>query len=133
MPRVYILGASGTGTTTLGKALAARLGCPHFDADTFYWLPTDPPFTTPRPLKERLTLLLGWIDKTTSWVFSGSAISWAAPLEPLYDLIVFLHLDPVVRMERLRRRESADLSREATWRRPVGNSSIGRQPTTLRV
>jgi hypothetical protein len=30
------------------------------------------------------------------------------PLEPLYDLIVFLRLDPALRMERLRRREIAD-------------------------
>jgi adenylate kinase family enzyme len=27
--RVHILGASGSGTTTPGQALAARLGCPH--------------------------------------------------------------------------------------------------------
>jgi adenylate kinase family enzyme len=106
--RIHILGASGTGTTTLGAALADSLGCIHADADTFYWLPTDPPFTTPRPREARLALLLSRIKKATSWVFSGSAISWAMPLERLYDLVVFLRLDPVLRMERLRRREIAD-------------------------
>jgi hypothetical protein len=40
-------------------------------------------------------------------VFSGSAIRWGMPVEPFYDLIVFLQLDPAVRMERLRRREIA--------------------------
>jgi hypothetical protein len=94
--------------TTLGAALADSLGCIHADADTFYWLPTDPPFTTPRPREARLALLLSRIKKATSWVFSGSAISWAMPLERLYDLVVFLRLDPVLRMERLRRREIAD-------------------------
>jgi adenylate kinase family enzyme len=108
MARIHILGASGTGTTTLGAALADSLGCIHADADTFYWLPTDPPFTTPRPREARLALLLSRIKKATSWVFSGSAISWAMPLERLYDLVVFLRLDPVLRMERLRRREIAD-------------------------
>ena len=108
MARIHILGASGTGTTTLGAALAERLGCLHADADTFYWLPTDPPFTTPRSPEARLALLLSRIEKATSWVFSGSAISWAMPLERLYDLIVFLRLDPDLRMERLRRREIAD-------------------------
>ena len=108
MARIHILGASGTGTTTLGAALADSLGCIHADADTFYWLPTDPPFTTPRPPEARLALLLSRIKKATSWVFSGSAISWAMPLERLYDLVVFLRLDPVLRMERLRRREIAD-------------------------
>ena len=108
MARIHILGASGTGTTTLGAALADSLGCIHADADTFYWLPTDPPFTTPRPPEARLALLLSRIKKATSWVFSGFAISWAMPLERLYDLVVFLRLDPVLRMERLRRREIAD-------------------------
>ncbi len=40
-------------------------------------------------------------------MLSGSAIGWAKPLEPLYDLIVYLRLDPALRMERLRRREQA--------------------------
>jgi adenylate kinase family enzyme len=102
------LGASGTGTTTLGKALADRLNWPHLDADRYYWLPTDPPFTMARPREERLALLLAEIYKTPSWVFSGSAVSWASPVEPLYELVVFLRLDPTLRMERLRRRESAE-------------------------
>lgn len=44
---------------------------------------------------------------TDQWVFSGSAVGWATSLEPYYDLVVFLHLDPAVRMERLRRRQAA--------------------------
>jgi hypothetical protein len=39
-------------------------------------------------------------------VFSGAATKWAAPLEPFYDLVVFLRLDPAIRMARLRRREA---------------------------
>ena len=33
MPRIHITGASGTGTTTLGRALAQELRCAHFDSD----------------------------------------------------------------------------------------------------
>jgi len=36
--RIHILGASGSGTTTLGRALAERLQCPHFDTDDYFWL-----------------------------------------------------------------------------------------------
>ena len=43
-PRIHITGASGFGVSTLGGALAARLGCAHLDTDDFYWLPTDPPY-----------------------------------------------------------------------------------------
>ena len=69
--------------------------------------PPDPPFTARRPRRERLALLLGQLATDGQWVLSGSAISWATPLEPAYDLIVFLRLDPAIRMERLRRRETA--------------------------
>ncbi len=106
MPRIHILGASGSGTSTLGAALARRLGVPHRDSDSLYWLPTDPPYTTPRPPAERQDLLLRTLPLNGDWVFSGAATKWAAPLEPYYDLVVFLRLDPVVRMARLRRREA---------------------------
>jgi adenylate kinase family enzyme len=107
MARVHILGASGSGTTTLGAALADRLGHAHVDADSLFWLPTNPPFTTKRPKNERQAMLLGLLPAAGRWVFSGSAPEWARPIEPSYDLVVFLRLDPAVRMERLRQRETA--------------------------
>ncbi len=107
MPRIHVLGAAGSGSTTLGEAIARRLGIPHADADRFFWMPTDPPFTTRRPRGERLAMLMRQLPADADWVFSGSAISWATALEQAYDLIVFLRLDPAIRMRRLRRRETA--------------------------
>jgi adenylate kinase family enzyme len=107
MPRIHVFGASGSGSTTLGLAVARRLGVPHADADGLFWLPTDPPFTSRRPRAERLALLLRRLPADGNWVFSGSAIGWATALESAYDLIVFLRLDPEERMARLRRREAA--------------------------
>jgi adenylate kinase family enzyme len=107
MPRIHILGASGAGTTTLGAAVAARLGVPHHDTDTVYWLPTDPPSTTPRPRGERLAPLAERLPPDAGWVLSGSAIGWAAPVEPFFELIVYLGLDPALRMHRLVARETA--------------------------
>jgi len=107
MPRIHILGASGSGTSTLGEALAERLGVAHADSDSFFWLPTDPPYRQPRPPAERLALAVRQLPPDGRWVFSGAATKWATPLEPHYDLIVFLRLDPVVRVDRLWRREYA--------------------------
>jgi hypothetical protein len=107
MARIHIVGASGSGTSTLGAALAARLGIPHVDADSLFWLPTDPPFTTRRPANDRLEPLRNSLPVRGAWVFSGSALKWAASVEPFYDLVVVLHVDAAVRMERLRRREVA--------------------------
>lgn len=107
MPRIHILGASGSGTTTLGAALAAALSLPHEDADRYFWKPTDPPFTEVRPVEERLALLSPLLPESGDWIFSGSATGWGAPLEPRFTHVVFVTLDPALRLERLRRREQA--------------------------
>jgi hypothetical protein len=107
MARIHILGAAGSGTSTLGSAVARRLLITHADSDSLYWLPTDPPFTTPRPVEERQALLLRRLPVTGRWVFSGAAARWAAVLEPHYELVVFLRLDPAIRMQRLRQRETS--------------------------
>ena len=106
MPRIHVLGASGSGTTTLGAALAARLGVPHEDSDAYFWQQTDPPFTAPRLPAERMALLLPRLRDTPHWVHSGATIGWGEALWPLYDLIVFVTLDNATRLQRLRRREN---------------------------
>ncbi len=105
--RSHILGASGSGTTTLGRALAARLQCPHFDADDYFWLPTDPPYTHQRERTERQQLLMDDVTAHDAWVVSGSLCGWGDVAIPLFELVVFLSIPHDVRMARLRRREHA--------------------------
>jgi adenylate kinase family enzyme len=105
--RIHILGASGSGTTTLGRALAERLHCPHLDTDSYFWLPTEPPFLEPRPLAERQQLLMADLAADTSWVLSGSLCGWGDSTIPLFELVVFLWIPKDVRMARLSRREMA--------------------------
>ena len=52
--RIHVFGASGTGTTTLGRGLAEALHIGQFDTDAYFWLQTDPPFTDIRPEPERI-------------------------------------------------------------------------------
>jgi adenylate kinase family enzyme len=107
MVRIHVTGASGSGTTTLGAALAESLNIPHLDSDHFYWLPTDPPFQTPRDFSARVAMLQERARPDAPWVLSGSALKWGMSIEPLYSLIVFLRLDPALRMERIRQRETS--------------------------
>jgi len=39
MRRISIIGSTGSGKSTLGKSLAARLGSLHTELDNLYWLP----------------------------------------------------------------------------------------------
>jgi adenylate kinase family enzyme len=105
--RIHILGASGSGTTTLGRALAEHLQCPHFDTDNHFWLPTNPPFTHQRERTESQQLLMDDLTAYDSWVLSGSLCGWGDVAMPLFELVVSLWVPHDVRMERLRRREQA--------------------------
>jgi adenylate kinase family enzyme len=107
MVHIHVMGASGSGTTTLGIALAGALGVRHLDTDDFFWLPTNPPFTTPREVEDRLALFREQAPVGVGWVLTGSALKWGKPIEPLYDLIVFLRIDPELRMARIKAREIA--------------------------
>lgn len=105
-PRIHVTGASGSGTTTLGERLAAALEVPHLDSDSFFWRPSDPPFTSYRPEDERLSLLLG-AQRCGSWVLSGSLMGWGDAAVKDVDLIVLLTAPTELRLTRLRARERA--------------------------
>lgn len=121
MVHIHVMGASGSGTTSLGLALAEGLDITHLDTDNFFWLPTDPPFTTPRDAGERIALLLAEALPDESWVLSGSVLKWGRPIEPLYDLIVFLRIDPELRMARICARE---IARYGERIRPGGDMAV---------
>jgi adenylate kinase family enzyme len=103
--RIHIVGASGSGTTTLGAALARRLGSPHLDTDDYFWLPTDPPFRQKRERRERQAALGAALSAAGDWVLSGSLCGWGDVFVPLFDLVVFLWVPSEIRLARLRERE----------------------------
>ena len=69
---IHIFGASGSGTTTLAKAICERFGYTHMDTDDYFWMPTDPMFTRKRPREERILMMKADIQKYENVVISGS-------------------------------------------------------------
>ena len=55
--RIHIMGASGAGVSTLGRALADALALPHHDTDDYFWRPTIPPYREMRQADDRLRLM----------------------------------------------------------------------------
>jgi adenylate kinase family enzyme len=108
--RILVTGASGSGTTTLGRALAHRLGCALLDADHYYWLPTDPPFRDKRDRLER-RLMIEHDLVADPVVVSGSIMDWGPKIEDAFDWIVFLTLPAEIRIARLHARELATLGK----------------------
>jgi len=122
--RICIIGASGTGKTTLGKAIAQRLHIPFFDGDDYYHLPTDPPFQKQRGADERCTMIQQDLGGCESWVLSGGVAAWVPAPALDYTLLIFLYLPPAVRIDRLRRRE-----RELYGRRILDGGDMARGHT----
>jgi adenylate kinase family enzyme len=104
--RVLVLGATASGVTTLGRALAARWSVPHADTDDYFWEPTEPPYTVKRAEDRRIQLMQDMFLPRRAWVLTGSVMGWGEPLLDHVDVLVFCSLDPDVRLERLRAREA---------------------------
>ncbi|MBP7353592.1 MAG: hypothetical protein KA964_11250 [Comamonas sp.] len=102
--QIYITGASCAGVTTLGRNLSTKLGVRHADVDDFFWMPTDPPFTTKRAVNERVPLIQQQLGDD-HWVLTGSCMNWGDALIAHADLIVFVVTPTPIRLERLAARE----------------------------
>ena len=100
------MGAPGAGTSTLGKALAERLGCPYFDTDDVYWFTDDAlPYRRKRNPDHRRQILSERLASSKSWVLSGSLCGWGDVFIPQFDLVVWRWLPAVLRIARIEQRE----------------------------
>jgi adenylate kinase family enzyme len=103
--RVNVFGASGAGTTSLGRALADRLAVTFFDADDFFWELTDPPYQTVRGRALRQSLLMESLAGADAWILAGSICGWGDDAIPLLDFAVIVITPTALRLDRLRDRE----------------------------
>lgn len=102
---IHVYGASGSGTSTLGKKISQELGYRFMDTDDYFWLPTNPRYTTKRSKEERIALMRKDIDEAENVVISGSLVDWGDELIPLFSLAIRLVTDTEVRIERIKNRE----------------------------
>jgi len=73
--RIYVFGASGSGTTTLGAAVAEELQIVHVDCDDHYWAQTDPPFSQKREPAARVESMSAALGEG-EWVVTGACNGW---------------------------------------------------------
>lgn len=102
---IHIYGASGSGTTTLGKYISTKAGFYFMDTDDYFWEQTDPPYTTKRDISQRLAMMKNDISKSSKTVISGSLAGWGDELISLFTLAIRIETDTDIRIERLKKRE----------------------------
>lgn len=106
--KILVMGASGSGQTTLGKELSNYLSFKFIDSDNMYWLPTKPEYQKKRDIDSRLSMTLKEM-RPENVVMAGSIMGWGDKLENAFDIIVFLSLDTNIRIKRLEQREMLEL------------------------
>ena len=102
---IHIYGASGSGTTTLGRKICDELGYTQMDTDDYFWLPTEPKFMQKRPKNERIKRMKEDMNKAENVVISGSLTDWGDELIPYFTLAIRIEMEQSARIERLKKRE----------------------------
>ncbi|MDY8135371.1 AAA family ATPase [Aquimarina sp. 2201CG5-10] len=122
--KILIFGASGSGTTTLGKELELKFDFVHLDADDYYWKATQPPFQEKISLSERNKTLTKDFKKNKNVIISGSMVSWGEEWKSAFDLAIFIYLRPKIRIERLKEREKIRLGDKLLTDKQTQESSV---------
>ena len=105
--KIYITGSSGSGATTLGDKVSEQLNIPQEDTDTFFWEPTNPPFTLQRDIVNLHKVYNEFVAQD-SFILSGDCLNWGLPKDDLlnhFTHLIFLYVPWEIREKRIRDRE----------------------------
>ncbi|SFE91279.1 Adenylate kinase [Bacillus sp. OV194] len=111
--KIQIIGGSGTGKSTLAKYISEKDNIKWIDTDHYLW--KDDSFSENNPIDKRIEMYQRDMKTNRNYVASGSIFSWCPDGFSNRDLLVFLSIDEVVRMERLRRREIERINLNQMW------------------
>ena len=102
---IHIYGASGSGTSTIGRFISDKAGYFFMDTDDYFWEETNPPFQIKRNISDRIALMKNDIERHEKVVISGSLVGWGDELIPLFTLAIRVATDTAIRIDRLKKRE----------------------------
>jgi len=102
---IHIYGASGSGTSTLGREISIRLGYVFLDTDDFFWKRTNPMYSEKRSPEEAVTMIFEKIRTLDQVVLCGPLVDWGDELIKEFTLAVRLDTETKVRLHRIKERE----------------------------
>jgi adenylate kinase family enzyme len=94
--KVYVIGPSGAGKTTLARELGTRLGLPVYPLDQIAF--TDTHWTI-RPLPDKMAAVREILGHP-GWVAEGGHVGWTEPLLDAADMIIWLDLSLLTTIRR---------------------------------
>lgn len=102
---INIFGSSGSGSTTLAKAIAKEFHIKFMDIDDCLWKKTDPPFTEKNSNEEILLSMKAKLSDKQPAVISGSLVGIADSFKKEINLFLYMNLDKDIRVKRITDRE----------------------------
>ena len=102
---IMIIGPAASGKTTLGRRTAELLDFPYFDVDDFIWrFDTPEPYTVMYSREEKISRLKAAIAPYEHFVMAGSMSSFHQAFDDCFSMMVFLYVDPDIRVQRANQR-----------------------------
>ena len=103
---IQICGLNGCGKSTLGKALAERMGFHFIDNENLYFSRSDvhDPYTNPKSRAEVEVLLMEEVRKHPDFVFSAVKGDYGEEIIPMYSYVIVMEVPKHIRSQRVRNR-----------------------------
>lgn len=97
--KLFIIGAAGSGKTTLAKRIGLNLGMEITNLDDLFWVNNGKNYGVKRPAPERDALLESVLARE-SWIIEGAYVEW--PRQGIEEADIILYLD--IGLRELRKR-----------------------------
>lgn len=103
---IQICGLNGCGKSTLGKALAERIGFHFIDNEHLYFFRpnADEPYANPKSREEVERLLMDEVNEHPDFVFSAVKGDYGKDIVPMYNYVVVIDVPKEIRTQRVRNR-----------------------------
>lgn len=103
---IQICGLNGCGKSTIGKALAQRIGFHFIDNEYLYFSgrAENEPYANPRTQTEVERLLMDEVSAHPDFVFSAVKGDYGKDIARMYDYVVVIEVPEKIRLRRVRNR-----------------------------
>lgn len=101
---IIIFGLNGAGKSTVGRALADRLGYKNMDIEDYYFDDCAIPYSNPRDRGDVILHMLADIRKNGPFVISAVDGELGVEITSMYKLAVYIEAPRDIRLERIKRR-----------------------------
>lgn len=103
---IQICGLNGCGKSTLGKALAERIGFHFIDNEYLYFSRqnAEEAYANPKSRAEVEMLLMDEVSKHPDFVFSAVKGDYGIDIVPMYNYVIVIDVPKEIRIQRVRNR-----------------------------